>query len=136
METETRNQINMRLTASDAEVLARLQRRTGLNPTGVIRLALRTLDAQGIAERRQTVNEVTFVVGFESGYEATASIERETAMTSEYWVEITQRQNPYDLSDEPVSVDGVELDSDGSWMDGVDRKLAAAFGVNTEQLYH
>lgn len=80
--------------------------------------------------------EVTFSVRFGSGYEDEAAIDYEGATTTEYWVEITQRQNPYDLGDQPVAVDGVELDEDGEWMTYVDSALADAFGITTEELYH
>ncbi len=77
-----------------------------------------------------------FTVRFESGYEQTARIDRETATTSEYWTEITERQNPYDLNDEPAFVDGIEIDSDGEWQEYVDDKLCQALGITTSELYN
>lgn len=76
-----------------------------------------------------------FMVEFESGYLSTAVINLETATQSEYWIEITQRQNPYDLSDKPVRVDGIALDEDGEWLEDIDAKLCKAYDLTAAELY-
>lgn len=78
---------------------------------------------------------VKFTVEFESGYETTVCIDREDATNTEYWVAITERQNPYDAMDEPLRVDGVELDEDGAWLETVDDRLCEAYDLTPDELY-
>ena len=68
----------------------------------------------------------TITVEFGSGYEIDVNFNPEH-LNDEYWVEITERQNPYDASDAPVAIiiDGrrVELDNDGGWMAELDEYI-------------
>jgi hypothetical protein len=66
--------------------------------------------------------EMKFLILFKSGYEEEIDVDPED-LSYEYWVEFTERQNPYDAEDVPVSVDGVEMDNDGDWMYWVDERL-------------
>lgn len=133
---------HMRITPEDDAILTRLESAYGQDRSGIIRLAIRYLEQHGPMRPKEremahnTASAVEFTVRFRSGYEDTAIIERDTALSSEYWVEITQRQNVYNLADEPVAVDGIDLDEDGEWMKYVDSKLVQAFGVTVDQLYH
>ena len=78
---------------------------------------------------------VIFLVTFDSGYETTSIIDKETATTSEYWVEITDIQNPDNLKDKPISVNGITIDSDGIWIKEFDKWLAKQLGINKSELY-
>ncbi len=68
----------------------------------------------------------TITVEFESGYECDVNFDPEN-LNTEYWVEITERQNPYDASDIPIAIviDGsrVALDNDGAWLGVLDEYL-------------
>lgn len=72
-----------------------------------------------------------FTVEFATGYEASGEIDRKSFESSEYWIAVTERQNPYDLLDEPVAiiVNGtrVPLDDDGFWMSYFDEAAAAVW---------
>lgn len=79
---------------------------------------------------------ITVDVVFQSGYEVCdIVIDREDATTSEYWTLVTDLQNPYDSSDEIVSVDGRPADEDGAWLAAVDEKLIATLGLIEDDLY-
>jgi hypothetical protein len=63
-------------------------------------------------------------VEFETGYETEVKID---IKANEYWVDITERQNPYDAADQPISivVDGehISLDEDGDWLITLEKNL-------------
>lgn len=73
-----------------------------------------------------TVASKTITVEFGSGYETDVTFDM-ADLSTEYWVEVTQRQNPYDASDEPIAIiiqgRRITLDSDGGWMVGLDEYL-------------
>ena len=70
------------------------------------------------------MTSVEFEVIFESGYSHDGRITRKAFETTAYWVEITEAQNPYDLSDYPVGVaiDGpaIPIEDDGEWLAEID----------------
>ena len=69
---------------------------------------------------------MSVTVIFKSGYVDEIDDERclevfHSSPDDGWWTEITERQNPYDLSDEPVAIivpdlGRVDLDSDGEWI--------------------
>jgi len=65
-------------------------------------------------------------VEFRSGYETEVEFDPNN-LPEEYWVEVTQRQNPYDAADNPVAIiiDGrrIAIDNDGSWLVELDEHL-------------
>lgn len=67
------------------------------------------------AESEIKMRKVTVI--FESGYFSDREID---ISDDEYWTAITEAQNKYDFSDEPIAmeIDGrrVDLDDDGDWM--------------------
>ena len=79
--------------------------------------------------------DYTFNLQFCSGYEVLRTLALERVMCAEYWVEVTEAENPYDASDEVVAVDGVKIDPDGDWMSGFDAELASYFKIAQSALY-
>ncbi|HUS83493.1 MAG TPA: hypothetical protein VM013_09605 [Dehalococcoidia bacterium] len=79
----------IRLTAEDKAVIARLRKRLGLRTaTDVIRLALRELDARGIAERGgQTVDKPTISIRWTITRELVAYGDGATDTTVEEYIE-------------------------------------------------
>jgi len=75
----------IRLTAQDKAIIAGLRERLGLRTTtDVIRLALRTLDAQAPAERRQTVETLTLELTVTEAQAVADAIEAAVAAIETY----------------------------------------------------